>query len=240
MTSDRWRTLSSGVFVWFYEVRTFADLFAGIVEELGSIASIESRPPGVRLVVRAPLVSEDAGMGDSISTNGCCLTVVDIDGDKLSFDAGPETLTRTNLGMLDIDSTINLERSLKIGDRLGGHFVTGHIDGAGSVAKRVDEKNWSTIWFEAPAELLRQMASKGSIAIDGVSLTLVEVTEKQFSVQLIPHTLKVTTLGNLQVGDRVNLETDVLAKYVQQQLSGSATQGHAPQEHATGAPADGI
>jgi riboflavin synthase len=157
--------------------------------------------------------------GESIALNGCCLTVAEIDGDALHFQAGPETLARTNLGELTEGTLVNLERALPVGARLGGHLVSGHIDGVGHVRDRQDDREWSTFWFIAPPPLLRQMASKGSIAVDGVSLTLVEVTDECFSVQLIPHTLAVTTLGHKQPGDRVNLETDLLAKYVERQLA---------------------
>ena len=133
----------------------------------------------------------------------------------LAFDAGPETLQRTNLGQLTPGMHVNLERSLRAGDRLGGHFVTGHIDATGTLAERRDDWEWSTFWFQVPAALTRQMVSKGSVAVDGVSLTLVEIEAERFSVALIPHTLSVTTLGKLQPGDSVNIETDLLAKYVQ-------------------------
>jgi riboflavin synthase len=178
-----------------------------------------SDPPGVRLVIQSPEIARDAKIGDSIAVNGCCLTVVEVGADTFGFDAGPETLSRTNLGRLREGSMVNLERSLKIGDQLGGHFVTGHIDAVGWLDVRQDEKDWSTFWFRMPALLTRQMASKGSVAVDGVSLTLVDVEAERFSVALIPHTLDVTTLGRLQVGDPVNLETDVLAKYVEKQLA---------------------
>lgn len=137
----------------------------------------------------------------------------------LSFDAGEETLSRTNLGELEQGSGVNLETSLKLGDDLGGHLVTGHIDAVGMVDERKDDAEWSKIWFRVPAVLTRQMASKGSVAVDGVSLTLVDVDQERFSVALIPHTLKVTTLGLRRVGDRVNIETDILAKYVERQLA---------------------
>jgi riboflavin synthase len=195
-------------------------MFSGIVEMLGTVEQLISDPPGVRLVVDAGQVAEGAKVGDSIAINGCCLTVVDVQGALLGFDAGAETLSRTNLGRLRTGSRVNLERSLQVGDRLGGHFVTGHIDGIGHLQQRMDDKDWSTFWFKVPGRLVRQMASKGSIAVDGVSLTLVDVEPDRFSVALIPHTLNVTTLGPLQAGDPVNLETDVLAKYVEQQLSG--------------------
>jgi riboflavin synthase len=142
---------------------------------------------------------------------------------RLEFQAGEETLRRTNLGRLKPGSEINVERSLRFGDRLGGHFVTGHIDGLGTLDSRDDQADWSTFWICTPRELVRQMASKGSVAVDGVSLTLVDVEADRFSIALIPHTLSVTTLGRLKVGDTVNLETDVLAKYVQKQLTTSST-----------------
>lgn len=195
-------------------------MFSGIVEMLGTVDQLISEPPGVRLVMSAGAMAEGTKIGDSIAINGCCLTVVDVQGSLLGFDAGAETLSRTNLGRLEPGSRVNLERSLQVGDRLGGHFVTGHIDGVGNLDERIDDKDWSTFWFKVPERLVKQMASKGSIAVDGVSLTLVDVEPNRFSVALIPHTLNVTTLGPLQNGDPVNLETDVLAKYVEQQLSG--------------------
>lgn len=194
-------------------------MFAGLVEELGRVVQVADHGPGKRLVIDAGVVAEDAEIGASIANNGCCLTVVEIDGSRLSFDAGPETLKRTNLGAFADGTGVNLERSLKIGDRLGGHFVTGHIDAVGYLDERIDDQDWSTFWFRIPQELSRQMASKGSVAVDGVSLTLVDVESERFSVALIPHTLSVTTLGRLKPGDPVNLETDLLAKYVQQQIA---------------------
>jgi riboflavin synthase len=198
-------------------------MFTGLVEKLAVVDQLVPAPPGVRLVIREPSYAQELQIGASIAVNGCCLTVVDVQGETFGFDAGAETLSRTNLGRLVAGSCVNLERSLRLGDRLGGHFVTGHIDGVGHLERRIDDQDWSTFWFNVSAELSRQMASKGSIAVDGVSLTLVDVEPGRFSVALIPHTLKVTTLGPLQVGDPVNLETDVLAKYVEQQLRGGDT-----------------
>ena len=189
-------------------------MFTGLIETLARASDLEPEPPGVRLVIAAGAIADETKIGDSIAVNGCCLTVVRIDGESLSFQAGEETLKRTNLGRLQPGSAVNLERSLAIGDRLGGHFVTGHVDGQGVLAERRDDKDWSTVWFSAPAELLKPIASKGSIAVDGVSLTVVEVERERFSVALIPHTLAATTLGRLNVGDSVNLETDLIAKYV--------------------------
>ena len=196
-------------------------MFAGLVEHLGKVVGTTAMGPGLRLIVNAGPLAGDAEIGDSIANNGCCLTVVEIDGSNLLFDAGPETLKRTNLGDFQTGSAVNLERSLKMGDRLGGHFVTGHVDAIGHLDERLDDEDWSTFWFRMPETLSRQMASKGSVAVDGVSLTLVDVESERFSVALIPHTLNVTTLGRLEVGDPVNLETDLLAKYVQQQIAGA-------------------
>jgi riboflavin synthase len=190
-------------------------MFSGIVEARGTLAEIRSEPPGCRLIVREPKIAAATKVADSICVNGCCLTVVEVDGPTFSFQAGPETLARTNLGDLKPGSFVNLERSLMVGDRLGGHFVTGHIDDMGTLASREDHGEWSFFSFALPRRLSRQMASKGSVAIDGVSLTIVDSEPDRFSVALIPFTLAVTTLGPLQVGDKVNLETDVLAKYVE-------------------------
>jgi len=145
--------------------------------------------------------------------------VVQLDSDCAAFDAGEETLGRTNLGVLKATDKVNLERSLRVGDRMGGHFVTGHIDCLGTLRSRDDSGDWSTIWFQIPGEWAHHLASKGSIAVDGISLTLVEVTNESFSVALIPHTLENTTLGMRAIGDSVNLETDVLAKYVERAVN---------------------
>jgi len=194
-------------------------MFTGLVETMGHVHALEPRTAGIRLVIDAPAIAEGVQIGDSIANNGCCLTVVQINETLLGFDAGPETLACTNLGQKQVGDNINLERSVCLGDRLGGHLVTGHVDGLGELVEREDEQDWSTFWFKTPSNLARQMAAKGSIAVDGISLTLVAVTGEQFSVALIPHTLQVTTLGNLQVGDQVNLETDLLAKYVERQMT---------------------
>lgn len=190
-------------------------MFTGLVESLAQVQAVVDEPPGKRLVIHEPRLAAEAEMGESIAINGCCLTVVAFDAETLSFQAGPETLQRTNLGQLAAGSVVNLERSLRVGDRMGGHFVTGHVDDLGTLAARENTGEWSTLWFRVPSALTQQMVSKGSITIDGVSLTLVDVQPDRFSVALIPHTLQVTTLGQLQVGDTVNLETDLLAKYVQ-------------------------
>ena len=197
-------------------------MFTGLVEEKGTLVSVSKSAVAAGdtsdLTIRAEICSQNAAIGDSICVNGCCLTVVKIDGQVMTFQAGSETLSKTNLGSLVADDPVNLERSLAVGDRMGGHYVTGHVDAVGTVVERVDDGQWSTFWFQVPTELTRQMANKGSVAVDGISLTLVEVLEDRFSVALIPHTLEVTTLGSRNVGDGVNIETDLLAKYVQQQL----------------------
>lgn len=193
-------------------------MFTGLVEQLAEIVGVDALSPGQKFTLEVGPMAGETNIGDSVALNGCCLTVVQIDGTRLAFEAGPETLNRSNLGDLSPGSFVNVERALQLGDRLGGHMVSGHIDATGTLVERVEDGEWSTCWFEVPKELTRQMASKGSIAIDGVSLTLVDVTEARFSVMLIPHTLEVTTLGKLTPGARVNLETDVLAKYVQRQL----------------------
>jgi len=190
-------------------------MFSGIVEALGTVAELRSEPPGCRIIVRESRIAAETNVADSISVNGCCLTVVEVDGDTFGFQAGPETLSRTNLGDLKTGSPVNLERALAVGGRLGGHFVSGHIDGVGHLLERRDHGEWSDFFFQVPRPLAAQMASKGSIAVDGVSLTIVDSEPDRFSVALIPFTLAVTTLGRLQPGDKVNLETDILAKYVQ-------------------------
>lgn len=197
-------------------------MFTGLVETLATMAEVIDEPPGKRLVISAPAIAAEAEIGDSIALNGCCLTLIQKTGSNLAFEAGPETLDRTNLGQLRPQSQVNLERSLRVGDRLGGHLVTGHVDAVGTLDQRQDEGAWSKLWFRVPAALTRQMAGKGSVAVDGVSLTLVDVESERFSVALIPHTLAVTTLGKLDVGSRVNIETDLLAKYVERQLAGGA------------------
>lgn len=205
-------------------------MFTGLVESLGRVTAVAAEPPGMRLVVDAAAFASEAQLGESICVNGCCLSIVRIDGPRLEFQMGPETLQRTTLGRLTAGSGVNLERSLRLSDRLGGHLVTGHVDGQGRLAARLPEGDWVTCRFTAAPALLHQMASKGSVAIDGVSLTLVDVTEDWFSVALIPHTLACTTLGGLVEGDAVNLETDLVFKYVARWLeSGRGHEGVRPE-----------
>ncbi len=193
-------------------------MFTGLVETMGTIVHRIDQPPGCRLRISSGIASQNAKMGDSICINGCCLTVIEINGEQLDFEAGEETLSRTNLGDLRDGSRVNMERSLAVGDRLGGHYVTGHVDALGELIERREDPPWAHLRFRLPSELASQVASKGSIAIDGISLTVVDVDNDSFSVALIPHTLEVTTLGQRKIGDTVNLETDVLAKYVQRSL----------------------
>ena len=199
------------------------EMFTGLVEMLGSVVAVIPEPPGVRLVVDAGTIGRDATLGESICTSGCCLSVVRIDGPRVEFQLGPETLSRTTLGGLVAGSPVNLERSMRPSDRLGGHLVTGHVDGLGRLESRAVAGDWVTCRFSAPAALLGQMAAKGSVAIDGVSLTVVDVDAATFGVALIPHTLACTTLGRLAAGDRVNLETDLVFKYVARWLEARAT-----------------
>jgi riboflavin synthase len=188
-------------------------MFTGLVETLGTVRQLISEGAGRRLIIAADFAGELA-LGESVAINGTCLTVVAHDAATCSFQAGPETLVRTNLGELRPGDRVNLERALCLGDRLGGHLVQGHIDGVGRIAERRRDGDWETVWFDCPGELAQQMVSKGSVAVDGVSLTVVDVTETGFSVALIPHTLANTTLGFKKTGATVNLETDLLAKYV--------------------------
>lgn len=197
-------------------------MFTGLVESLGRVVAVIPEPPGVRLVVDAGAIAADATIGESICTSGCCLSAVRIDGPRLEFQLGPETLSRTSLGALAAGGSVNLERSLRLSDRLGGHLVTGHVDGLGRLASRRQEGDWVTCRFSAPPTLLAQMAAKGSVAIDGVSLTVVDVDASTFSVALIPHTLACTTLGSLAEGDAVNLETDLVFKYVDRWMQSRA------------------
>jgi riboflavin synthase len=190
-------------------------MFTGIVEELGEIISIETLGDSARASVRGKIVSADAGHGDSIAVNGVCLTVVETDGETFTVDVVKETLARSSLGTLRPGSRVNLERAVRADQRLGGHIVQGHVDGAGAVLSREPGDRWETVWFSLPPELNRYVVEKGSIAVDGVSLTVTEVGDAGFSVALIPTTLALTTLGDRRPGDPVNLEVDVIAKYVE-------------------------
>jgi len=196
-------------------------MFTGLIQAIGTITDVRAAPPGKRFTAGSSPVARP-NIGDSIAVNGCCLTVVEVGAGGVTFEAGPETLARTTLGELAVGSRVNLEPSLAVGDRLGGHFVTGHVDAVGKLLARSDDRAWSTMWFGMDAELAWGLAPKGSVAIDGVSLTVVDVEQDRFSVAIIPHTLAATTLGELSVGGKVNLEIDLVAKYVRQLLASGA------------------
>jgi riboflavin synthase len=195
-------------------------MFTGLVQHLGVVAKMNREGTGARLVIHAPDFAQDIVLGESIAINGVCLTVVAGCSEACTFEVSPETLRRTNLGELQSGSRVNLERALRLSDRLGGHIMQGHVDGMGRLTDRRPDGDWEIFWFACVSALTSQMVSKGSIAVDGVSLTLVDVTAESFSVALIPHTLDNTTLGGKAVGGTVNIETDVLAKYVAKCLRG--------------------
>lgn len=189
-------------------------MFTGLVETMGTVRAVEPDANGTLLRIADPLVAQDLPLGASVAVNGVCLTVVSFDGDTFAFQAGPETLSRTNLGALRPGDRVNLERSLRVGDRLGGHIVQGHVDALGHITRRERQGEWEVVWFACPPDLARLMVPKGSVAVDGVSLTLVDVLPDGFSVALIPHTMAMTTLGHKPAGASVNLEADLFAKYV--------------------------
>jgi riboflavin synthase len=190
-------------------------VFTGIVRERGSVASVEGGADGVRLLIDAPAIARGTGLGDSISIDGVCLTATDIGGGRIAFDAIAETLSRSTLGGLVAGAEVNLEPAVRAGEPLGGHYVQGHVDGIGKVRSVEREGDGLRVWIEAAPDLLRYCVEKGSIAMQGVSLTIAEIADDAFAVALIPHTLAETTLGSIAIGDRVNLEVDVLAKYVE-------------------------
>jgi riboflavin synthase len=194
-------------------------MFTGIVEELGTVEKVEDQGDAIRLTVRAVTVLEDAHLGDSISVNGCCLTVVDRDGDLWTADVMQETLDKTSLYGVQPGDRVNLERAVTADKRLGGHIVQGHVDAVGTIKARTPSEHWEVVEVAMPPLLGRYLADKGSITVDGVSLTVVEAGADNFTVSLIPETLARTTLGFRQPGDRVNLEVDVIAKHVEKLVS---------------------
>jgi riboflavin synthase len=196
-------------------------MFTGIVRERGRIASIEQEGDGVRLEIAAPETSSSLAVGDSVSVSGACLTATAVSNGSFSVTAVPETLSRTTLGRLAAGGEVNLEPALHAGDALGGHFVQGHVDAVGRVATIADAR----VWVEAAPEVLRYCVEKGSITVDGVSLTIAGLRDDAFEVALIPHTRDVTTLGALEPGDEVNLEVDVLAKYVEKLIDRDTVSG---------------
>jgi riboflavin synthase len=195
-------------------------MFTGIVEELGEVAGLEIVGDSARLVVRAPRVTEDAVPGASIAVNGVCLTVVDVAGETFTADVMRETLERSALAGLSAGARVNLERAVRASDRLGGHIVQGHVDGVAEVQRRTPGEHWEVVRIGLPRRLARYVVEKGSIAVDGVSLTVSAIGDDWFEVSLIPTTLELTTLGLRQPGDWVNLEVDVIAKYVERLTQG--------------------
>ena len=193
-------------------------MFPGIVEERGQVVAVTPMGDSARLVIRAALAVSDAKLGDSIAVNGVCLTVTEFDEESFSADVMAETLLRTSLGAALPGSDVNLERAMPAHGRLGGHLVQGHVDGTGSILTIEPTEHWTVVRVGIPRELSRYIAEKGSITIDGVSLTVVSVDDTSFSVSLIPTTLRETTLGDRSIGDVVNLEIDVIAKYVERLL----------------------
>lgn len=190
-------------------------MFTGIIEELGTVAAIDGDEGGVRIRIDAPKLAALAGIGESISVSGCCLTVVEVAGGSLLFEAMPETLRRTSLADLTAGSQVNLEDALRAGEPYGGHLVQGHVDGVGRLAGRLSDGISERFRIAAPDHVQRYLIEKGSVTVSGISLTVAELHDDGFTVALIPHTLAVTTLGELAVGDAVNLEADVIARYVE-------------------------
>jgi riboflavin synthase len=197
-------------------------VFTGIVEELGEVVALDWHGEGAVLAIRGPTVTGDAAPGDSIAVSGVCLTVVTVDGDVFTADVMKETFDRTALGSVGIGEPVNLERAATVATRLGGHIVQGHVDGVGTVLAKTPGDRWTDLRVQLPPGLHRYMVEKGSICVDGVSLTVVSVEPASFTVSLIPTTLALTTLGHKETGALVNLEVDVIAKYVEK-LTGRTT-----------------
>jgi riboflavin synthase len=194
-------------------------MFTGLIEEKGKVIRIEPGPGGMRLVVEVPVVSADVKIGDSVAVSGACLTAVEVAPQRLAFDVVRETVERTTLGRLKPGSFVNLERPLRAGDRFGGHMVLGHVDGIGAI-REIRKSSGETVFrFEAPPEIMQYIVEKGSVAVDGISLTVADLGPDGFTVAVIPHTLASTTLGEAAVGSAVNLETDIIGKYVLKYMS---------------------
>ncbi|MDK2743140.1 MAG: riboflavin synthase [Nitrospira sp. BO4] len=193
-------------------------MFSGIVEEMGAITSLGKTLAGTKLTILASTVMSDLKIGDSVSVNGTCLTVVSTNERDFSVEVSPETLSVTTLGSFAVGMPVNLERAMRLNERIGGHLVAGHVDGVGTIRGRHQDANAIVFTIEAPPHILRYCVVKGSVTVDGISLTVNEVSDKSFSVTIIPHTAKVTTLGLKQVNDLVNLESDLIGKYVERLL----------------------
>lgn len=201
-------------------------MFTGIIEDLGEILAIIKGPNSAVLRIRSPLIVKDVKRGDSIAVNGICLTVTEFDAAVFMAEAMAETLAKTNLGELRPGEKVNLERALRLGDRLGGHLVSGHVDGVGVITRQTKHDIALVTEITYPPHLGRYLAPKGSIAIDGISLTVMEVNEKTFSISLIPHTRGITTLGTKKTGDKVNLEGDMIAKYLEKLMAEGSKGDH--------------
>ncbi len=195
-------------------------MFSGIVEEMGLIHQVTRRGQAIRMTIHAEKVVEGLSEGESIAVNGACLTALDIQAAGFAVDISPETGRVTNLGALKTGEAVNLERAMRLSDRLNGHLVSGHVDGVGLICEKRDEENAMILSVEAPVEILRHTVQKGSITIDGVSMTINDLTEGTLTVSIIPHTARVTTLGEMRVGASVNLESDLIGKYVEKLLRG--------------------
>ena len=195
-------------------------MFTGIIEELGTVKALRREAGAARLILSAEKVLDGTALGDSICVNGVCLTVVEMNRTEFTADVAVETLRVTNLGDLQAGKKVNLERALQLSARIGGHLVTGHVDAVGRVREKREEGNGWRIFIDAPASVLRYVIKKGSIAIDGISLTVAEVDNAGFAIAMIPHTAKLTTLGFKTAGDSVNLESDIIGKYVERLLAG--------------------
>ena len=210
-------------------------MFTGIVEELGTVAAVEDQGDAVRITIAATTVLEDVALGDSVSVNGCCLTVSTVSTTRpasFTADVMRETLDKTGVGDLTTGDRVNLERAVTPTTRLGGHIVQGHVDGTGAVRRRTPSEHWDLVEVEAPTDLLRYLVPKGSVTVDGISLTVVDVLADGFTVSLIPETLARTTLGFRQPGDRVNLEADVIAKHVERLLESRQARPPHRQHHS--------
>ena len=193
-------------------------MFTGIIEELGVVDSIEQLPDAIRLKIRGPLVVSDVKRGDSIAVNGTCLTAVEFDAETFTADVMQETLRLTSLDAIKAGDPVNLERAMTAATRFGGHVVQGHVDGVGQIISRQPSENWEWVRVQVPAELMKYVVLKGSITIDGVSLTVNEVGDDWLGLSLIPETLSLTTLGSKKPGDKVNVEADVMAKHIERLL----------------------
>ncbi|MDH5563188.1 MAG: riboflavin synthase [Nitrospirota bacterium] len=198
-------------------------MFSGIVEEMGAIQKIEKGLAGAKLSILASVILDDLQVGDSVSVSGTCLTVTKIEGQSFSVDVSTETLNCTIFGQVTAGTPVNLERAMKLNARMGGHMVTGHVDGIGALRAREQDGNAIYLTVEAPEDIMRYCVAKGSITIDGISLTINAVKDRSFAVAIIPHTAKVTTMGLKQIGDAVNLESDLIGKYVERLLQANGT-----------------